>query len=48
MFLLVFIKYLPINYQYLSFRYFFGGKKLRIPFTMLGAAYYNLRDKLGF
>jgi len=25
-----------------------GGKSLRIPLTMLGATYYNLRDKLGF
>jgi len=25
-----------------------GGKSLRIPLTMLGAAYYNLRDILGF
>lgn len=27
---------------------FFGGRHLRIPFTALGAAYYALRDRLGF
>ncbi|WP_156292603.1 NAD(P)/FAD-dependent oxidoreductase [Serratia oryzae] len=27
---------------------FFGGRHLRVPFTALGAAYYALRDRLGF
>ncbi|CAI1546709.1 NAD(P)/FAD-dependent oxidoreductase [Serratia entomophila] len=26
---------------------FFGGRRLRVPFTALGAAYYALRDRLG-
>jgi len=26
---------------------FFGGRNLQVPFTMLGAAYYSLRDRLG-
>lgn len=27
---------------------FFGGRRLQVPFTALGAAYYALRDRLGF
>jgi gamma-glutamylputrescine oxidase len=27
---------------------FLGGRQLRVPFTALGAAYYALRDRLGF
>ncbi|WP_346825664.1 NAD(P)/FAD-dependent oxidoreductase [Serratia inhibens] len=27
---------------------FFGGRQFRVPFTALGAAYYALRDRLGF